>query len=132
MQRFLYTGSSHGRQRLPLLQDQKGVWALESSSAPNMLSVIMEALNMKMNLEVCNTTALGITSRPYYLGKLEGAASPPSFFFLCETVSVSRSLSDAKELGARLADIHKRSQLPTHQFGFYIITYNGGLPEITI
>jgi protein-ribulosamine 3-kinase len=71
-----------------------------------------------------------LVPRPFAWGKLQ-LQSPPTYFFLCEFVNISDSLPDPVKLGKCLAELHKESVSPTGQFGFYVPTYDGRLPQIT-
>ena len=82
-------------------------------------------------MEEIFSVAPRLAPQPYHFGKLEGTVSPPSYFFLSEFVDINGKLPEPKSLGARLADMHLRSQSPTGQFGFDVTTYDGKLPQTT-
>lgn len=70
------------------------------------------------SMQEINATVPGFGPKPYHFGKLEGTRSP-TFFFLCEFANITNNLPDPKALGARLAQMHHKSQSPTGKFGFH-------------
>ena len=67
--------------------------------------------------------------RPRAWGKFE-RQPPLTYFFLCNFVNFSDILPDPVHLGARLANLHKKSFSPTGKFGFHAPTYDGKLEQV--
>ena len=74
-------------------------------------------------------TELTMVPRPRAWGKFE-RQPPLTYFFLCTFVNFSDILPDPVQLGARLADLHKKSVSPTSKFGFHAPTYDGKLEQV--
>lgn len=62
--------------------------------------------------------------RPISWGRLEDV-DITSYFLLLEFRNLTAGLPDPAKLGARLAEMHERSQSPNGMFGFGIQTYDG-------
>lgn len=87
------------------------------------------------SMQEINATVPGLAPKPIGFGKLaesEPAVEASTYFFLCEFVNISNDLPDPRLLGARLAELHQKSQSPTGKFGFHTTTYDGKLPQTTI
>ncbi|KAK8018128.1 hypothetical protein PG991_007318 [Apiospora marii] len=69
--------------------------------------------------------APNLVPRPIGWGKLKMAAAPISFFILVEFKEFVSGLPDPVRLGARLADMHHKTEAPQAGFGFHIQTYDG-------
>lgn len=75
-------------------------------------------------LEIYNTVP-DFAPRPRGYGKCDG---DDSCFFLCDYLSIKSELPNPVTLGKKLAEMHKKSQSPTGQFGFHVTTFDGKLP----
>ena len=74
-------------------------------------------------------TTPALVPKPHTWGKLT-TPFPPTYFFLCGFVYISDKLPDPAAVGARLAELHRKSVSPTGKFGFHVPTYDGKLPQM--
>ncbi|KAL1878118.1 hypothetical protein VTK73DRAFT_7998 [Phialemonium thermophilum] len=65
-----------------------------------------------------------LVPRPIAWGKVESLALE-TYFLLIEFKNFASGLPDPVRLGARLAEMHKKSESPTRMFGFHVQTFDG-------
>ncbi|KAL9095640.1 MAG: hypothetical protein Q9165_002072 [Trypethelium subeluteriae] len=65
---------------------------------------------------------------PIAWGKLR-ESNPEAYFFLIEFKTFGPGLPNPAKLGARVAEMHKKSTSPTNMFGFHTVTYDGARPQ---
>ena len=53
------------------------------------------------------------------------------YFFVCKFVNISHRLPDPVQLGSLIAELHRKSVLPTGKFGFPVPTYDGSQVQMT-
>ena len=75
-------------------------------------------------------TIPNLAPKPRGFGELQSSPQH-TYFFVCDFVNISDKLPDPRHLGERLAQLHRQSQSPTGEFGFYCPTYDGKLPQRT-
>ena len=63
------------------------------------------------------------------MGEMDGAR--PTYFLLSDYLTISDRLPDPVKLANLLANLHRSSVSPTGQFGFYISTFDGRMPQVT-
>ncbi|KAL2143050.1 hypothetical protein VTI28DRAFT_390 [Corynascus sepedonium] len=54
-----------------------------------------------------------------------------AYFFICDYLPIDHELPDPVRLGEKLAELHRKSQSPTGEFGFHCTTFDGKLPLTT-
>ncbi|KAI1270121.1 Fructosamine kinase-domain-containing protein [Xylariaceae sp. FL1019] len=69
-----------------------------------------------------------LVPKPHSFGKLVGK-EPEAYFFLSECIDMVERLPDPKQLGAKLAALHRESRSPNGQFGFHTTTCQGRIPQ---
>ena len=74
-------------------------------------------------------TMPALVPRPYGWGKYKGKST--TYFFICEFVNIGNRMPGPVQLGALIADLHKKSESPTGKFGFPIPTYDGNQVQTT-
>ena len=78
-------------------------------------------------LELYNTVPHMIP-KPYAWGKAD-TKPIPTYFYICDFISITNTLPDPVKLGAAVAELHKKSVSPTGKFGFYMNTCDGYLHQ---
>jgi fructosamine-3-kinase len=81
-----------------------------------------------MSMSEIYKTLPSIAPQPHGYGKCK---AEHAHFFLCDYLPLKPGLPDAVRLGEKLAELHRKSQSPTGQFGFHCTTFDGKLPLTT-
>ena len=81
------------------------------------------------SMETLHATVPYLTPKPYGWGTF--ATDSNIHFFLCGFVKMDDDLPDSEILAAGLADLHTKAVSPTGDYGFYVPTLQGTIPQYT-
>jgi protein-ribulosamine 3-kinase len=72
----------------------------------------------------------GLIPEPFSFGQYKSKDPAPASFFLSEFIDMDITTPPVPDqLGAQMADLHKKSESPTGKFSFHVVTCDGKMPH---